>query len=103
MNRACKICHITEDNRLHYAREMTFGLRDQFTYLECGRCGCLQILEIPKDMAKYYGQGYVLAPKCLMSLPIRSIMTPGKRKPFERNISKTNPTLCFHSDRKSVV
>ena len=58
MANTCKICQNTESNRLHTAREMTFGLRDQFTYLECGQCGCLQILEFPADMGRYYGQDY---------------------------------------------
>ena len=31
-----------------------FGWREVFEYLECGRCGCLQIAEIPADLAKYY-------------------------------------------------
>lgn len=36
-----------------------YGLRDEFQYFECGKCGCLQIEEIPKDMTRYYpGQYY---------------------------------------------
>ena len=31
-----------------------FGWREEFEYLECGRCGCLQIARIPADLAKYY-------------------------------------------------
>ncbi len=31
-----------------------FGWREAFEYLECGRCGCLQIAQIPADLAKYY-------------------------------------------------
>jgi len=30
------------------------GLDEYFDYLECGNCGCLQIIEKPEDMAKYY-------------------------------------------------
>src|ERR1051326_1863193 len=42
---------------------MTFGTRDSFEYLECWNCGCVQLLEIPRDMAKYYPSGYYsLAP-----------------------------------------
>ena len=55
---ACKICGNAENNRLHEAREMAFGLRDKFTYLECGACGCLQLLNIPADMARYYPGDY---------------------------------------------
>ena len=37
---------------------MAFGLREPFTYLECGQCGTLQLVEIPPDMAKYYPRDY---------------------------------------------
>ncbi len=37
---------------------MMFGLRDEFEYLECARCGCLQIAEIPDDLSKYYPEEY---------------------------------------------
>jgi 2-polyprenyl-3-methyl-5-hydroxy-6-metoxy-1,4-benzoquinol methylase len=33
---------------------MMFGLDESFDYLECSKCGCLQIKEIPQDMGKYY-------------------------------------------------
>jgi len=58
MQSACKICQNAQGNRLHTAREMSFGLRDQFIYLECGHCGCVQIVEIPSDMGKYYAANY---------------------------------------------
>lgn len=36
-----------------------FGWREEFEYIECGRCGCLQIAEIPADLARYYpSDGY---------------------------------------------
>jgi SAM-dependent methyltransferase len=37
---------------------MQFGFRDEFEYFECAQCGCLQIKEIPEDLAKYYPQNY---------------------------------------------
>jgi SAM-dependent methyltransferase len=52
--KVCRICGNSAANKTHVAREMMFGLREPFTYLECGRCGCLQLLEIPPDLAKYY-------------------------------------------------
>jgi SAM-dependent methyltransferase len=36
------------------AREMMFGLRDEFTYLKCAACGCLQIMTPPEDLSRYY-------------------------------------------------
>lgn len=35
-----------------------FGLPDEFEYFECSACGCLQILEFPADMTKYYPGSY---------------------------------------------
>jgi SAM-dependent methyltransferase len=37
---------------------MMFGTRDEFTYWECSNCGCLQISEIPKNLADYYPSDY---------------------------------------------
>jgi SAM-dependent methyltransferase len=38
---------------------MMFGWREEFEYLECARCGCLQIAAIPDKLAKYYpSDGY---------------------------------------------
>jgi hypothetical protein len=56
-NMTCRICENSENNRLHRAREMMFGLRDEFDYLECARCGTLQIADVP-DLSRYYPQDY---------------------------------------------
>jgi SAM-dependent methyltransferase len=37
---------------------MMFGFRDVFPYLECDGCGCLQLLNPPQDMGRYYPSGY---------------------------------------------
>lgn len=57
MNKPCRICGNSRDNRLHRAREMMLGLRDEFDYLECAACGTVQIAEIP-DLARYYPNDY---------------------------------------------
>jgi len=56
--KTCRICGNEVGNKMHQAREMMFGFRDRFDYLECGQCGCLQIMEIPKDMSRYYPRNY---------------------------------------------
>ncbi|MGH8705756.1 MAG: class I SAM-dependent methyltransferase [Burkholderiales bacterium] len=57
--KACRICGNAEGNQAHFPKEMMFGWGEAFEYLECGRCGCLQIAEIPADLAKYYPrEGY---------------------------------------------
>lgn len=53
----CKICNSDKHNS-YEAREMMFGLRDKFVYLECLECGCLQIAQIPADLSKYYPEEY---------------------------------------------
>jgi SAM-dependent methyltransferase len=55
---ACRICGNAAGNRAFTAREMMLGLRERFEYLECGRCGALQIREIPADLAPYYAPPY---------------------------------------------
>jgi 2-polyprenyl-3-methyl-5-hydroxy-6-metoxy-1,4-benzoquinol methylase len=55
---ACRICGNGDGNVLHLVREMMFGLRDEFRYIECGSCGCLQIEEHPQDLARYYPSEY---------------------------------------------
>jgi len=57
MNR-CQICGHADGNQLHVVREMMFGYRDSFEYLECAKCGCLQIKEPPPDLSKYYPDHY---------------------------------------------
>lgn len=54
----CGICGNSEGNKRYSAREMMFGLREEFDYFQCGRCGCLQIVAAPADMSKYYPQDY---------------------------------------------
>lgn len=58
MDEACGICRNSENNKFHTAREMMFGRRDEFVYLECGECGTLQLTDIP-DLSKYYPPEYL--------------------------------------------
>ncbi|MDB5034967.1 MAG: methyltransferase type 12 [Chlorobi bacterium] len=55
---ACRVCGNVQGNAVHVAREMMFGLRDEFRYVECAGCGLLQIAGIPKDLGRYYADGY---------------------------------------------
>jgi 2-polyprenyl-3-methyl-5-hydroxy-6-metoxy-1,4-benzoquinol methylase len=58
MMRPCWICENVQGNKSHIAREMMFGFRDEFEYLECISCGCVQIATIPDDLSKYYPDNY---------------------------------------------
>lgn len=54
----CEICDNSANNLVIKVREMYFGTREEFDYLQCGDCCCLQILNPPKDYSKHYPQNY---------------------------------------------
>lgn len=54
----CKICGNNTRNRTHKVREMYFGTREFFNYLECSECGCLQLMNIPADLSQHYPENY---------------------------------------------
>lgn len=56
--RECIACGNSGSFKEFTVREMMFGMRDQFTYLECSNCGCLQIKQIPENLGKYYPDTY---------------------------------------------
>ena len=61
MNKAifkCNICDNINNNITYIAKEMMFGYREEFEYVKCSRCGCLQIVEIPHNLEKYYSDYY---------------------------------------------
>lgn len=69
---ACRICGSGEGNRDFEAVEMMLGLRDPFTYQECGRCGALQVARIPADLDRYYAPPYYsFHPARLAPWPVR--------------------------------
>ena len=55
---ACRICRNEHGNTSFQAREMMFGFGDEFEYVECAQCGCLQIRSYPADLSKYYPSNY---------------------------------------------
>jgi SAM-dependent methyltransferase len=56
---SCKVCGNAVNNKLHQVKEMQLGLREIFTYMECGHCGCMQLHPVPAHLAKYYpNEGY---------------------------------------------
>ena len=55
---SCRICGCSENSGTHSAREMMYGSREEFLYFRCGRCGCLQIAEIPDDLSRHYPKDY---------------------------------------------
>jgi SAM-dependent methyltransferase len=55
---SCEICGNKNDNEILRVREMYFGTREEFDYLNCSDCGCLQLINPPNDLSKYYSKDY---------------------------------------------
>ena len=58
MEKRCRICRNTEGNRCHEVKERMFNTGDSFEYLECSRCGTLQLNTRDIDFGKYYPNRY---------------------------------------------
>ena len=54
----CRICGNGHGNTIHSFEERMFNTGELFRYLECRGCNCLQLLDIPEDISKYYPSGY---------------------------------------------
>ncbi|AGY60474.1 class I SAM-dependent methyltransferase [Gloeobacter kilaueensis] len=54
----CRICGSEDCAATFAAKEMMYGMREEFDYFECGGCGCLQLADIPQDLSRYYSGGY---------------------------------------------
>ena len=54
----CAICGNNDDNRPFSIKEMMFGYKTDFSYFECSSCGCLQLIDVPDDLGKYYSSDY---------------------------------------------
>jgi SAM-dependent methyltransferase len=54
----CRICLWDNNPKTFGAREMMFGIGDEFIYFICSHCGCLQISKYPDNLNKYYRKDY---------------------------------------------
>lgn len=54
----CDICGAEGQFVRHDLKEMLFGLREHFTYLECPSCGVLRIETVPADLGRHYPPEY---------------------------------------------
>jgi SAM-dependent methyltransferase len=53
----CRICLNNQNNVMHRFREMLFGTRERFEYLECGSCGTIQLAQ-EVDLGEHYPKEY---------------------------------------------
>lgn len=58
MNHLCRICKSSDAHGEFCVREMMFGSREFFEYFLCSNCGCLQISDFPRDIARHYEENY---------------------------------------------
>lgn len=54
----CTICLNEKQHTSFVLREMMYGFKDEFEYVQCSVCNCLQIIQIPENMDKYYPFDY---------------------------------------------
>ena len=54
----CKMFYNQDNNTTLLVREMMFGSEEEFAYLECSNCGCLQIVNPPSTMKNMYPSNY---------------------------------------------
>jgi SAM-dependent methyltransferase len=54
----CRFCSADEGGRYHTARDRLHGIPGEFTYLECGDCNALQLIDVPENLRDYYPESY---------------------------------------------
>src|SRR3954447_2869234 len=56
----CRACSSDAVRKKFSAREMMFGTREEFEYVECAKCGSVQIANIPREelLARHYPADY---------------------------------------------
>ncbi len=87
----CKICGNVHNNLIHLATERLLGLRDEFQYLECANCCCLQIVQTPDDLSKYYPAEYYSFQNPKFGLGLNPIVYFLKRSLLRHYLHKFDP------------
>ena len=54
----CKICKEEGEFEAYKVKEMMKGTKEEFTYILCTNCGCLQIEQVPENIEDYYYDNY---------------------------------------------
>ncbi|MCK9639589.1 MAG: class I SAM-dependent methyltransferase [Prolixibacteraceae bacterium] len=88
---ACKICGNVHNNHIHLAKERLLNLKDEFQYLECANCGCLQIIETPKDLSRFYPTEYYSFQKPKFGLSLNPVVYFLKRSLLRHYLHKFDP------------
>lgn len=104
---ACRVCGQAAPGPLLSVREMMFGSKERFDYFECGACGCLQIVDIPQDLGRHYGDGYYSfgararrSGVTAMLVQARNRYLSGAADPLGWAVSRFKPYLALASLRR---
>lgn len=92
----CKICNNSSGNKSYVVREMMFGFRDEFDYFECGKCGCLQIKQVPNDFSKYYPENYWQKVNSKSSIFTEERIQFFRKRAQELNENKEGDQVCIY-------
>ena len=58
MKYCCRVCGCEGEHPEYRCSEKMFGSGGDFRYFRCPSCGCLQIAQVPEDLAGYYPSNY---------------------------------------------
>ncbi|MCL4482513.1 MAG: class I SAM-dependent methyltransferase [Bacteroidetes bacterium] len=94
---ACKICGNLHNNRIHLAKERLLNLRDEFQYLECANCYCLQIIQTPDNLSKYYPAEYYSYREPKFGLSLNPLVFLLKKSLLRHYLHKFDPVGAFLS------
>lgn len=54
----CRICNNQFFSNIFFVREKMYGTGEEFQYVICPICKCMQIVKIPENLSDYYPQNY---------------------------------------------
>ncbi len=77
MSTACAICGHVNGHTEHIATERMLGLGGTFRYRACAGCGCLELVDIPADLGRYYPASYY-------SFKPEVVVRPGAKERLKR-------------------
>lgn len=91
----CVFCESDLPDRRFTAREMMFGMRDKFEYIECSRCKSLQIATIPdaSEVSKYYPPDYYSFATTSQKIGVRTRVRLQLRRHVARQLVGMNDPL----------
>jgi SAM-dependent methyltransferase len=82
---------------------MMFGTHDPFTYLACAACGCLELLNRPADLSRYYPPNYYSTSNGRIGLWLRYWLSPSMSRYWLGRGSLVGYLLCRGRQRPPIL